>query len=240
MAFVELPDICTCLKLHDENKRLKRKYVRLVERNRKLETHVAEMESQVGRRGTIRDRDTSGLCCKDKHHQECQVNKVPQSSHSQLDPENMNKILEGYSEVSRKYSRMVAESTKLKESIATLKVEKREVEKQLESSQLHADGLVKLNERLTSQISSLKREQSISGMNKKLAAVTKERDALREKQLKWKAEFECLDKNFFEEIEDLKYALQQSAKLCQSYDRTMRKLCRRHDIPFPTVTPSCD
>ena len=42
-------------------------------------------------------------------------------------------------------------------------VEKREVEKQLESSQLHADGLVKLNERLTSQISSLKREQSISG-----------------------------------------------------------------------------
>ena len=32
------------------------------------------------------------------------------------------RILEGYSEVSRKYSRMVAESTKLKESIATLKV----------------------------------------------------------------------------------------------------------------------
>ena len=53
---------------------------------------------------------------------------------------------------------------------------------------------------------------STQGMNKKLAAVTKERDALREKQLKWKgvsslddlvvlslichfaAEFECLDK----------------------------------------------
>eukprot|EP00058_Branchiostoma_floridae_P012205 XP_002597693.1 hypothetical protein BRAFLDRAFT_77403 [Branchiostoma floridae] len=42
---------------------------------------------------------------------------------------------------------------------------------------------------------------------------------------------------FFEEIEDLKYALQQSAKLNQEYETTMRQMCTRFGVPFPFPDP---
>ena len=40
-------------------------------------------------------------------------------------------------------------------------------------------------------------------------------------------------KNFFEEVEDLKYALQQSAKLNQEYDKALRQTCGNFGAPFP-------
>lgn len=38
---------------------------------------------------------------------------------------------------------------------------------------------------------------------------------------------------FFEEIEDIKYALQQSAKLNKVYEKTLRKMCMQFGVPYP-------
>jgi len=38
---------------------------------------------------------------------------------------------------------------------------------------------------------------------------------------------------FFEEIEDIKYALQQSAKLNKVYEKTLRKMCMKFGVPYP-------
>ncbi|WAR03997.1 hypothetical protein MAR_010555 [Mya arenaria] len=38
---------------------------------------------------------------------------------------------------------------------------------------------------------------------------------------------------FFEEIEDIKFALQQSAKLNKVYEKTLRKLCMQFGVPYP-------
>ena len=42
-----------------------------------------------------------------------------------------------------------------------------------------------------------------------------------------------LFKGFFDEIEDLKYALQQSAKLIKEYEMTIKKMCKQFGVPFP-------
>ena len=41
---------------------------------------------------------------------------------------------------------------------------------------------------------------------------------------------------FFEEVEDLKYALQQSARLNSAYEKALRKLCSQFGVPLPSVT----
>jgi len=38
---------------------------------------------------------------------------------------------------------------------------------------------------------------------------------------------------FFEEIEDIKYALQQAAKLNKVYEKTLRKMCMQFGVPYP-------
>ena len=38
---------------------------------------------------------------------------------------------------------------------------------------------------------------------------------------------------FFEEIEDIKFALQQSARLNKEYEQTLRKMCTKFGIPYP-------
>lgn len=43
---------------------------------------------------------------------------------------------------------------------------------------------------------------------------------------------------FFEEIEDLKYALQQSAKLNTAYEAALKKLCQQFGIPLPSIAGS--
>jgi len=38
---------------------------------------------------------------------------------------------------------------------------------------------------------------------------------------------------FFEEIEDMKYALQQSARLNKEYEKLLRRLCNQFGLPYP-------
>ena len=46
----------------------------------------------------------------------------------------------------------------------------------------------------------------------------------------------CLSsQGFFEEIEDLKYALQQSARLNTAYEKALHKLCKQFGVPLPNV-----
>jgi hypothetical protein len=38
---------------------------------------------------------------------------------------------------------------------------------------------------------------------------------------------------FFEEVEDIKFALQQSAKLNKEYERCLKQMCKQLGIPYP-------
>ena len=42
-----------------------------------------------------------------------------------------------------------------------------------------------------------------------------------------------ISQGFFEEIEDIKYALHQSAKLNRIYEKTLWKMCQQFGVPYP-------
>ena len=46
----------------------------------------------------------------------------------------------------------------------------------------------------------------------------------------------CIVQGFFEEIEDLKYALQQAARLNTAYEKALKKLCSQSGMPYPKIT----
>lgn len=52
-----------------------------------------------------------------------------------------------------------------------------------------------------------------------------------------KREISSLDENFFEEIEDLKFALQQANNLNREYEKTVQMLSARLGLPYPTLVP---
>lgn len=62
--------------------------------------------------------------------------------------------------------------------------------------------------------------------------ITAERDTLKFEHEKLKAEMRGIDKNFFDEVEDLKYALQESAKMNKIYEKTLHRVCRKNKIDF--------
>lgn len=41
---------------------------------------------------------------------------------------------------------------------------------------------------------------------------------------------------FFEEVEDLKYALQQAARLNSAYEKALKQLCSQYGLSFPKIT----
>ena len=45
-----------------------------------------------------------------------------------------------------------------------------------------------------------------------------------------------LPQGFFEEIEDLKYALQQAARLNSAYEKALKQLCSKCGVDFPKIT----
>ncbi|XP_015749550.1 PREDICTED: centrosomal protein of 290 kDa-like [Acropora digitifera] len=54
-----------------------------------------------------------------------------------------------------------------------------------------------------------------------LQKVSQERNQLARERKKFKDELKMLDRGFFEEIEDLKYALQQAARLNSAYEKAV-------------------
>ncbi|CAF0935168.1 unnamed protein product [Adineta steineri] len=56
-----------------------------------------------------------------------------------------------------------------------------------------------------------------------------------ERYKRMEKELSVLDENFFEEIEDLKYALQQANDLNREYEKTVQMLSTRLGISYPTT-----
>lgn len=60
-------------------------------------------------------------------------------------------------------------------------------------------------------------------------------EKFQERYERMKREVSALDENFFNEIEDIKFALQQANNLNREYEKTVQMLSNRLGIPYPTV-----
>jgi hypothetical protein len=70
---------------------------------------------------------------------------------------------------------------------------------------------------------------------KRAMAAQKRMEIFEERYQRMKKEISALDGNFFDEIEDLKFALQQANNLNREYERTIQMLTARLGISYPTV-----
>merc|ERR1719397_1088238 len=98
----------------------------------------------------------------------------------------------------------------------------------------------------------MEKEAQCSGLNGKLRAVVRskkdvsgrvaqvsaENEKLTDENVQLKAELKGIDATFFDELEDMKYALQQSAKLNTGYERALKRVCKRFGINFDNALVS--
>ncbi|UJR25904.1 hypothetical protein I4U23_007252 [Adineta vaga] len=71
--------------------------------------------------------------------------------------------------------------------------------------------------------------------DKRALSAQKRMEKFEERYERMKKEVSALDGNFFEEIEDLKYALQQANNLNREYEKTVHMLSNRLGISYPKI-----
>ncbi|CAF0724386.1 unnamed protein product [Rotaria sp. Silwood1] len=70
---------------------------------------------------------------------------------------------------------------------------------------------------------------------KRAMCAQKRMEKFEERYERMKKELSALDENFFDDIEDLKFALQQANNLNREYEKTVQMLSDRLGIPYPRV-----
>ncbi|XP_011673759.1 centrosomal protein of 290 kDa-like [Strongylocentrotus purpuratus] len=164
--------------------------------------------------------------------------------------------MKNHKSLMRRYEREVRANTKHIETVASLNLRIQELEKLLSSANERVRLLEYQTQRYSPQPgwstprghaqnrsrttpghrrrrSHSRQSYSPDNYSQELETVRKERDRLKKDKQKLKKELGALDENFFEEIEDLKFALQQSARLNQEYDKALKQVCENFGAPFP-------
>lgn len=181
----------------------------------------------------------------------------PPSSKENDNHKTIDSIMKNHRSLVRRYEREVKANTKHIETTASLNLRIQELEKDLSGAKERVRTLEYQTQRsYTPQGWSTPRDQigdrthatprrrgrrspsrrSYSPNNyssQEMETLRRDRDKLAKEKQKLKKELGALDENFFEEIEDLKYALQQSARLNQEYDKALRQVCDNFGAPFP-------
>lgn len=109
-------------------------------------------------------------------------------------------------------------------------LKKYENENQYEREDLSSVGIINDYKRRLIQYEKEKEQAE----NRAISA-EKRMEKYEERYERMKKEISALDGNFFEEIEDLKFALQQANNLNREYEKTVQILSTRLGIPYPTV-----
>ena len=72
---------------------------------------------------------------------------------------------------------------------------------------------------------------------KRAMAAERRMEIFEQRYERMKREIGALDENFFEEIEDIKFALQQANNLNREYEKTVQMLSARLGLSYPTLVP---
>ncbi|KAK7113986.1 centrosomal protein of 290 kDa-like isoform X2 [Littorina saxatilis] len=159
----------------------------------------------------------------------------PEPRSSEADLDKSNKMINMHAQLLRRYEKEVKQNVNHAETISELTVKLSTIEKQLNEER---EKRVELERQLwalkgSKQSGKQKASAWTSGEDPVLREVVEERNTLNKENKRLRTELKGLDKGFFDEVEDLKYALQQSAKLNKEYEKTLRKLCQQFGLPYP-------
>ncbi|XP_051879969.1 centrosomal protein of 290 kDa-like [Pristis pectinata] len=244
-----VPTVHRCLWLCAENEHLQRKLKKLRQKNELLETELSEIQEKVRLQQLMRDFVTT---------RDAQIQTEPQPWHrAGLKEDNAaktdvkrNGLLQMYNALQKRYEEEIKTNKEQSEAISKLTVAIHELELQLVTSkqkirQLEQTSVGRRQRTSKPERDSASRKRVSGGASAcspdciniellfKIERLQKERDRLTKEKNSLKNELAGLDKGFFEEIEDLKYALQESAKLNKEYEKCLQKMCENCGLPFP-------
>ncbi|XP_066482250.1 uncharacterized protein [Tiliqua scincoides] len=246
-----LPAIHKCLRLNQENQELLKKLRHARLRNKQLEYDLAHMQDQL--HGQKKLMPTKKDVLVQTEMRLCERGDGSNYKGHEIATENA-RVLQMYKNLQKKYNKGLKTNQEQNGTIATLSSKINELECQLKvanqkmkeleskkiSAKVNAVPGVKASaaqRKVSSYKCMCKRKggcscryldqllfevQHLKIENEKLS---KERRMLRN-------ELAALDKDFFDEIEDLKYALQEAMKLNNQYERFLKQLRSTYGITF--------
>ncbi|XP_040442193.1 centrosomal protein of 290 kDa-like [Falco naumanni] len=248
-----LPAVHKCLQLSDENEQLVKKLKKLHIKNKELEKNLGQIQEKLYLQQLMRDYGTS----RDVQVQtEARLwHKGGYSKDLILDG-NSDRLLEMYNELQKSYVKEIKTNQEQREAIKNLTMKICELEHNLQEQRQRIEQLEckKISwkssavfgkrsrtpeEKVTSHrdISNKKQcccSKYLELLLKEIKKLKKENEKLSTERRALKNELAGLDKDFFEEIEDLKHAVQESVKLNNQYEKCLKQISVMYGLPFTT------
>ncbi|XP_042321073.1 uncharacterized protein LOC121929513 isoform X2 [Sceloporus undulatus] len=248
-----LPAIDRCLQLNQENQLLHKKLRHARLKNKELEFNVAKVHEElkeqkkvlpacVARRNVAVQTENRLYPKGDGiHHKEQELMK-----------EN-TRVLQLYNNLKKRYNKEVKTNQRENETIATLcaKINGLEQElhlanqkvKVLENKKMpRKEKTVPLQRKISPHKCMCKKKGSCSckyldQLLFEIQRLKMENDTISEERRMLRNELAALDKDFFDEIEDLKFALQEAIKLNTQYEKCLKQVSETYGITL-TSTPT--
>ncbi|XP_039195184.1 uncharacterized protein LOC120306280 isoform X3 [Crotalus tigris] len=152
-------------------------------------------------------------------------------------------VLQMYNELKKRYNKEVKTNQRQNETVAMLsgKINNLEHQLHLANQKINAleykkkDKFVPIQRRMSSDKCMCKKKGSCSckyldQLLYETQRLKMENETLSKERRMLKNELAALDKDFFDEIEDLKYALQEAIKLNTHYEKCLKKLSSTYGI----------
>lgn len=242
------PDIHTCMKLSAENEELKLKLMKV---KHQRDDAVSELK-QIKEANKVHELLRNYVTTRDVYVQTearlgySLINRtVKKEEPEKLDSKKSSTLLSMHSSLMKRYEKEVKQNMTHIETITNLNLGMIECEKKLKEKTEELTTLERELKLLQIQVKSMSRTKAMKqrsrsppesdddeGLDPK-AKLKKENRKLRQNIEKLKKELSGLDHGFFEEVEDIKYALLQSSKMNKIYEKTLRKMCMQFGIPYP-------
>lgn len=233
---MDLPTFHKCYSLTAENEELTLKYKKLTKKFKQLQSTLTQLQEELYQLRYDKD------CCMKNHSEPIgskKTVKLKAAQQSQIDDEDSykrlltlhNNLLKQYEKhskssisQSKKLKRFELDNEKLKTEVYNSNQQIEFLSKQIEDRN---QKIVELSQMKIKKVDSQK-----SGTKLKVNQVIKEKNLLAKENQRLRDELKGLDDSFFEEIEDLKYALKQSAKLNTEYEKALRRICKQFGLDY--------
>ncbi|XP_055655760.1 centrosomal protein of 290 kDa-like isoform X2 [Falco peregrinus] len=239
--------------LSDENEQLVKKLKKLHIKNKELEKNLGQIQEKLYLQQLMRDYGTS----RDVQVQtEARLWRKGGYSKDLILDGNSDRLLEMYNELQKSYVKEIKTNQEQREAIKNLTMKICELEHNLQEQRQRIEQLEckKISwkssavfgkrsrtpeEKVTSHrdISNKKQcccSKYLELLLKEIKKLKKENEKLSTERRALKNELAGLDKDFFEEIEDLKHAVQESVKLNNQYEKCLKQISVMYGLPFTT------
>ena len=229
---MSMPSVHSCFYLTEENNKLTSKYKKLTTKYKVLEKELLEIKEkymqlqfsmEYGQKNSLKDEPA------------IPVSKLKNKKIANADEQDaaMKKHMVAHKKLLRRIEEQTKKSSMIMQQNIALKTDNDRLKDDMSKKD---DQIADLQRKLEKQLNIRNTPQSnvkkIAKLKENLSVMREEKYKVTIENAKLKNELAGLDHSFFEEIEDLKYALHQSSKLNKQYEKALKKVCSQFGLDY--------